>query len=78
MSEKKKMSLLKPYTHFDKIKNMNIDELADFIEEINACCCSAICITCQSECEYSNLNFEERVEYCHQNIKQWLESEVTE
>lgn len=60
--EPKKMSLLKPYTNFEKIKAMSIDELAvfypcpyDFDYETEGLCKKPDCIAC---------------------TKQWLESEA--
>lgn len=41
LKEEKRTSLLKPYTNFDNIKDLNIDKMAEMlaIVEVNAVCC---------------------------------------
>lgn len=58
----KKMSLLKPYTNFEKIKAMDIDEMADFLCGL----CADVAMLAIYGVEMRSPN------------KQWLESEVTE
>lgn len=77
-SEKESVSLLKKKTNYDRIKEMTVDEMAEFLEEVSSCQCSVICSENSGKCDYANLTFEDRVEYCHRNIKQWLESEEEE
>ena len=55
-------------TNFDRIKAMNIDELAKFIPDwsyTKACKCD--------ELPYTQCNYE-----CDKCVKEWLEREVTE
>lgn len=49
-------------TNFDKIKNMNVEELADYIAELVDC--NWCHIRCSGDCKYS--------------WEQWLKSEVEE
>lgn len=65
----------KDFNNFERIKLMNIDELAKFLEEVNSSSCAMICSRIPSECNYANLTHEGRVAYCFNSIKQWLESE---
>lgn len=74
--EKKAVSLIKPYTNFDRIKEMRIDEMAEFLEDVNSSSCTMICSQMSSECDYANLTAECRVEYCKKNIIKWLEREA--
>ena len=57
------MSLLKPYTNFEKIKDMTVDELAQklAIIEANAVCC------------YISMNKEAYAKLISERKKQWLE-----
>lgn len=58
----------KPKTNYDRIRNMNVDELAEFLEEFKKYRCP--------NCAY---HYEEEPcfdKYCENGLKQWLESEV--
>lgn len=61
--EEKKTSLLKPYTNFENIKDMNIDEMAESLAtvELNAVCC------------YISMNKEEYISTKAERKQQWLE-----
>lgn len=61
--EEKKTSLLKPYTNFDNIKDMNLDELAEKLAtvELNAVCVHIF----MDEAEYIRAKSKRK--------KQWLE-----
>lgn len=61
----KKMSLLKPYTNYDKIKDMSLDEMTDFFNHIIATCVTGDCEGCPFK------------GFCYFGSKQWLESEAT-
>lgn len=52
-------------TNYEKIKNMSIDEMADFIDNDNCCAC---CIYAYKGCSLSK--------DCRNGIRQWLESEA--
>lgn len=49
-------------TNYEKIKEMSIDELAEYIESITTCSYCPI-----EECACN---------YCYGSIKEWLENEV--
>ena len=50
-------------TNYERIKNMSVEEMAEFLNEASNCCLVPTdCIT----------------ESCTECLKQWLESEVTE
>ena len=51
-----KVSLLKPYTNFEKIKSMTLDEMTEFLEKVNCSACAMICSQTPTECEYTKLN----------------------
>lgn len=61
VKEEKRTSLLKPYTKFDRFKDMTLDELAEELASIEA---HTACIY-SSEVDYSYLKSERK--------KQWLE-----
>lgn len=56
----------RPMTNYERIKNMSVEEMVDFLESVDVCCdlCTRqyeeVCLT--PDCKY--------------RIKQWLESEV--
>lgn len=62
-NEEKKTSLLKPYTNFENIKDMDIDKMAESlaIVEVNAVCC------------YISMGKEEYNHFKSERKKQWLE-----
>ena len=62
--EKDATSLLKPYTNFDKIKSMSIDEMAEFLFKV------ATTENFPFKC-YTNYSKEKNCTDCY---KQWLES----
>lgn len=74
--EPEKMSLLKRKTNNDRINEMSVAEKAEFLEDVNSSSCAMICSQTPTECDYANLTYECRVEYCQKNIIKWLESEV--
>lgn len=55
-------------TNYEYIKNMNTDELAYFIDRVTKACVYESCENCPI-----NINDCDEI-----NIKNWLESEVTE
>lgn len=63
LKEEKRTSLLKPYTNFDNIKDLNIDKMAEMlaIVEVNAVCC------------YISMGKEEYLKLKTERKKQWLE-----
>lgn len=63
--EKKTVSLLKPYTNFDRIKDMTIEKLSEFLDHTPCRNCSYIDVPC-------------KLTDCKDGIKHWLESEVEE
>lgn len=65
---KEKVSLLKPHTQFEKIKAMNLDEMAEFIDTLTSQCDPVDCRKCPLFDVHCGGN----------NIKQWLESEAKE
>lgn len=80
MNKEKRQSLLKPYTNFDRIKDMSVDEMAAFLDEVNSCLCM-ICSKERNECEFNDYYLtpdEQEEDYCHKNITKWLESEAEE
>ena len=54
-------------TNFERIKKMNEQELAEFIETINDCCCCPYGAKCDGEVD--------KKEDCVRNLKEWLKSE---
>lgn len=55
-------------TNYERIKNMNTEEMADFLAKIGECCNVYDCDFCPlGECE----------ECTQTGIKKWLESEVS-
>lgn len=68
VSQKQYSSLLKPYTNFDNIKDMSIDELAEFIDIISYSCSIG-------DCENCTLGLSNACD--KENIINWLKSEVT-
>ena len=64
----KKMSLLKPYTKFDEIKAMTIDEMAEFIADSQTDICDY--------CKPDETTVCGNPECCNRGIKAWLESEA--
>lgn len=69
VKEEKKTSLLKPYTNFENLKAMNINELAEklVIVELNA----AMVFSIGSPEEFSSLKQERQRDWI-----EWLESEA--
>lgn len=69
VKEEKKTSLLKPYTNFENLKAMNINELAEklVIVELNA----AMVFCIGSPEEFSSLKQERQKDWI-----EWLESEA--
>lgn len=69
VKEKKRTSLLKPYTNFENLKAMNINELAEklVIVELNA----AMVFDIGSPEEFSSLKQERQKDWI-----EWLESEA--
>ena len=65
---KKRMSLLKQRTNFDRIKDMSVDKFAEFLNAIAECCNNKDCRHCLLKIVGCNCNVKE--------IKQWLESEA--
>lgn len=67
--EEKKRSLLKRYTNFDKIKDMSVGELANFIDDITRHCTNDNCENCPLE----------KAQPCDVfAIREWLEREADE
>lgn len=64
---KERMSLLKPYTNFDRINDMSVEEKANFIDDITRHCAN-------DECEHCPLNGAQPCDVF--SITQWLESEA--
>jgi hypothetical protein len=62
--------------NFEKIKAMDIDEMAEFIDDMYFSCVECDCVNCldivQDFCEQNS------VIETKNGIKQWLESEVRE
>lgn len=61
--EEKKTSLLKPYTNFDNIKDMNLDELAEKLATVEL---NAVCV-------YVSMDGAEYILVKSERKKQWLE-----
>lgn len=66
--KEKKTSLLKPYTNFEKIKAMDIDEMAEFLSD----CETDICSFCKPDVTTVCGN----PTCCINGIKNYLESEA--
>lgn len=67
-----KVSLLKPYTRFDFIKSMDIDEMAEFLTRTTKCVfCDDEVMQEKTDC----VSLKDCTEYC--KWKQWLEGETT-
>ena len=65
------MSLLKPYTNFDSIKDMNLDELAEKMATVEL---NAICVYVSMDgAEYIRVKSERKKQWL-----EWLESEAEE
>lgn len=64
-------------TNYEKIKDMNIQEMAEWIEETfssNPCYC---CVKKDiDKCHYYEKSYPDRIELCVENRKKWLEREV--
>ena len=63
-----KKELQAPMTNYDRIKAMNIDEMADYFNGIFDC----------SNCPNDMFLCESKGSVCTKYIKQWLEQEVSE
>lgn len=63
--EKKAVSLIKPYTNFDRIKDMTIEELAEFISTPRC----QYCVYKDEPCDIAD---------CKDGLRQYLESEAEE
>lgn len=60
-------------TNFEKIKNMSVEELAIFINDIAVCCFK------DAECENCPINCRRTAAYCNAlTINKWLKSEARE
>lgn len=67
--EEKKTSLLKPYTNFDSIKDMNLDELAEKLATVEL---NAVCVYVSMDgAEYIRVKSERKKQWI-----EWLESEA--
>lgn len=64
MLKAKKVNQMPKMTNYDRIRNMSVEELADFLENTNTSLAIKLC---------DNYVVKEKI-----YIKQWLESEVTE
>lgn len=66
-------------TNFEKIKNMTVEEMAEWLDEIVL---DNSCYPCKikdiDKCGYNEKDFDSRCQLCIQNRKLWLESEVEE
>lgn len=61
--KEEKVSLLKPYTNFDRIKDMKVEEIAEKLAVIEA---NAACVYCNpNEVDYLSVKRERK--------KQWIE-----
>lgn len=65
--KEERVSLLKPYTRFDKIKDMTLDEMAETMEK-----------SCGKGCPLFDDCHVKSNDECMEKIKQWLESEAEE
>lgn len=70
------MSLLKPYTNFDSIKDMNLDELAERMANIEFNIIYGIYDTLKIP--FSNPKFRKECDLRKEEWKQYLESEAEE
>lgn len=61
-------------TNYDRIRNMSVEEMAEFMYETNENCESFCAYTKDGKCN----SFGGGKQTCLIGIKQWLESEVTE
>lgn len=63
--------------NFEYIKNKNIQEMAEWMEDILS---SSPCYCCVKKdikkCHYYEKNYSDRIELCVENRKKWLESEA--
>lgn len=66
-------------TNFEKIKNMNIDEMAEWLEDTLS---GNLCYLCAKKdidkCGYFAKDFDSRCLLCVRNRKLWLKSKVEE
>ena len=66
-------------TNFEKIKDMNTQEMAEWLDEILL---DNSCYPCKirdiDKCGYSEKDFDSRCQLCAKNRKLWLKSEVEE
>lgn len=66
-------------TNYEKIKNMSVEEMAEWLDEILL---DNSCYPCKirdiNKCGYSEKSFDSRCQLCVRNRKLWLESEVEE
>ena len=69
----------KEMTNFEKIKNMSVEEMAEWLDEILI---DNSCYPCKikdiGKCGYLEKDFDSRCQLCAKNRKLWLESEVEE
>lgn len=68
--EKKTVTLLKPYTNFDNVRNMNIEELAEKLAIVELNAAMAFCKATSPE-EYSAIKEERKNDWI-----EWLGSEA--
>ena len=61
-------------TNYDRIRDMSVEEMAEFMYETNENCESFCAYTKDGKCS----SFEGGKQTCISGIKQYLESEVTE
>ena len=59
-------------TNYDRIRNMSVEEMAEFMYETNEDCENFCAFTKDKKCH----SFEGGKQTCIIGIKQWLESEV--
>ena len=66
-------------TNFEKIKNMSVQEMAEWLDEILS---DNRCYPCKirdiNKCDYFEKDFDSRCQLCIRNRKLWLKSEVEE
>lgn len=66
-------------TNFEKIKNMSVEEMAEWLDEILS---DNSCYPCKikdiDKCGYFGKDFDSRCQLCVRNRKLWLNSEVEE
>lgn len=66
-------------TKFEKIKNFNIEEMAEWLDEIlSVNSCYPCKIKDINKCGYFQEDLDNRCQLCIKNRKLWLESEVEE